>query len=206
MNDPCRPGPLALGARSAPLVNGVVAVVARITVIALVAVIGTSCGEEPIDGPPTLRPGRDICIECGMSVVDERCAAAVLVERPGERLHHLFDDTGCLLDYLAEGHDDHDDHVGHSAHDERVLRRFVRDYESRAWVEAEGAHYLVTEEIRTPMHSGLVAFETEAAVIAAQRDHGGDLRSWPEIEALRRAWRENRRTGATSSTPKEEPR
>lgn len=146
----------------------------------------TSCGlagcdGSPIEGPPQLRLGRDICAECGMSVLEDRCSAAMLVERPDGRTHLLFDDIGCLLDYERQHRE------------ERIVGRFVHDHGDGTWISAPAASYLMAESIRTPMDSWLIAFTTAELARSKQEREGGSLLTWRELDTVRRQWLRDRR-------------
>lgn len=154
---------------------------ARVTACAALAASAMSCDREPLDGPPVLRPGRDLCAECGMSVMEDRCSAAILVERDDGRGHLLFDDIGCLLDHER------------SQPAERPIARFVHDHATGAWIPAERATYLMTDSIRTPMDSWLVAHPNTDAAHAARKRHGGVVLVWTELDTVRREWLRDRR-------------
>lgn len=115
----------------------------------------SACRRGPLTGPPTLRLGHDECAACGMLVNEDRCCGALLIERDGERMHQVFDDLGCMMNYEYE-------HVNDGT---RVVERYVRDYPSRTWVD--GAIALICradrEELHTPMGSGTVAFASQSA-------------------------------------------
>jgi hypothetical protein len=109
---------------------------------------GSSCGRNELAGPPEMRLGREECAECGMLVQEDRCSAAMLVDRDRETLFVFFDDLGCLIDY----------EYGHQE-DVRVLERWVRDYERREWLRGEHAVFVraARDDLRTPMGTGWVA-------------------------------------------------
>lgn len=142
----------------------------------LAALLVAACGDAPIDGPPPLRLGRDACAHCGMLLAEDRCAAASIVVTDGERAYLHWDDIGCLLDWDREH--------PHAS----VVSRFVRDYETRSWVEAPSASYLMTEAIRTPMGSWLVAFADRSRADDARAAQGGTVCSWAELADARVRW------------------
>lgn len=153
---------------------------------AAMAMAIAACDRAPLDGPPALRPGRDLCAECGMSVMEDRCSAAMLVERDDGRHHLLFDDIGCMLDHERNG--------GAGA----IVSRFVHDYGRGGWIDATRAGYLMSESIRTPMDSWLVAFSEPEAAAAARAAHGGTILAWPELATVRKQWLVDRRPPTTS--------
>lgn len=106
-----------------------------------------------------------------MTIVDERFACAVVIasSRPESR---LYDDIGDLLNDIAE----RPPPAGISA------AMYVRDYNSpHTWLAAADAIYLRSDQIKSPMASGIAAFATRAAAdSAAVRTHGQILR-WREM-------------------------
>lgn len=142
-----------------------------------------ACSSEVLTGPPALRPGRDMCGECGMLVSEERHAAALLVDDQGLRSHLVYDDIGCMLDAEAEGLDG-----------KAVLERHVRDLGTGTWIRAESAAFLVTEPDRlpTPMGSGIGAWSSPAAATAAVQQHGGRVLDLAQLRVARREWLDRR--------------
>lgn len=122
------------------------------------------CESSPLTGPPTLKPGRDECAECGMLVSDQRCAASLLVERGGRREHLVYDDIGCMLQAERDGAS-----VG------RVIERHVRDYSGDGWLEAGRAAFVRADPtaMPTPMGSGIVAFAGVEIARAEAGKRGG---------------------------------
>ncbi|MFO0826608.1 MAG: nitrous oxide reductase accessory protein NosL [Phycisphaerales bacterium] len=142
---------------------------------ALVAALW-ACDARPLEGPPTLRLGRDECTECGMSILDAHCAAAAIIARDGGREYVLADDVGCLLDWERE----------HA--DVEVVSRFVSDHASGTWLAANVAQFVVSDAIRTPMASGIVAYPDRAQAEAARERFGGRVFSWDDLADARVTW------------------
>lgn len=103
----------------------------------------TACGgaanAEP--APPTIHYGEDVCVFCGMIISEERHAAAFVTE---DGHSHIFDDIGDMIQARLES-------------EEEVVALFVHDYNDKAWIRAETAHYVLSDQVTTPMASGLVA-------------------------------------------------
>lgn len=141
------------------------------TTLVLLALLAlpASCRRAEVSGPPELRVGRDQCAECGMLISEDRCSAAVLFERDRERLHAIFDDVGCLLDWRRAAHDP----------PVNVLDTFLRDYDARAWIPAHTASILRADpdRLHTPMGSGIVAFAHAANAEMRRQESGGELTS-----------------------------
>jgi copper chaperone NosL len=157
--------------------------------IALAALLAgaSACQRAELTGPPDLRLGRDQCIECGMIINEDRFSSAALVaveERRG-REHYLFDDVGCMLDYQRE------------YPEIAFIELFAHDANTRAWLPAQEAVFLLTDPsaILTPMGSGIAAYADRAAAEAAQATFGGEILSYSELAAPRRAWIEARMEG-----------
>jgi copper chaperone NosL len=146
--------------------------------------LSEGCAREPLDGPPDQRVGSDSCLECGMLIAEDRCAAAALVERRGRREHVHFDDVGCLLDAMRDGAE-----LG------IVVEVYVHDYDSKEWVRAEEAVYVVGESsaLKTPMGSGIVAFGNESGAEGAASRAGGSVTDFAGVSVSRDAWRAARR-------------
>ncbi len=147
-----------------------------------------ACGDAGPNGPPTIRLGRDECIECGMMINEDRCSAASIIEGEEGQEYRLFDDIGCLLDWER-------DHA-----EEAVKARFVHDYGTRVWCDARVAGFLDGAEVRTPMASGLLGFADAAVAESARANHGGQVLSWDALQAARLAWLA-RRDAAYRSKP-----
>jgi hypothetical protein len=157
------------------------------SLFALLAVL-SGCARPPLSGPPELRLGRDECRECGMLISEDRCCAALLLERDGVREYALFDDLGCLLDFERTRLDG-----------AVVVDRFARDYAARQWIPAGTAAYLLAEPERlvTPMSSGMVAFAASAAADEARGRFGGRVLDLAGLQLARAGWAEVRAASAS---------
>lgn len=91
--------------------------------------------------PLTIRLGEDACAHCRMTIVAIETAAQIV--SPGAE-PIMFDEIGCLRDYLADNR---------LAADATV---FVADHRSGEWIDARSAVFTKTT-MQTPMSSGLVA-------------------------------------------------
>src|SRR5256885_12883798 len=95
----------------------------------LLLVAGCKQSSEAV-APPQIHYGQADCSQCGMTVNDERYAAALIIRTAdGEQAAKVFDDIGCMIGYERE----------HG--DVTVLARYVKDFESHAWVGADKAAY-----------------------------------------------------------------
>ncbi len=114
----------------------------------LVAFALPGCRGEAQDGPPSIRYGDSVCIECGMIISDERFATSTVIvgDRGNEPL--LFDDFNCQMIFEAK-------------HDElRIVNRWCHDHATREWLSMASAWFVKSDQIRTPMASHIAAFAT----------------------------------------------
>lgn len=145
----------------------------RKTFIFIAALLLAGCSRGPQGlGPPDLQLGQTDCAQCGMTVSDDRYAAAVIVETPaGERIAKIFDDIGCMLSYEREQHDG------------KIVARYVKDYSTRGWLPADQALYVHADLIRSPMGYGLLATADPDAAQALARDKVGKIARLSNIQA-----------------------
>ena len=97
--------------------------------------------------PAELRLGEDACAHCRMTVVSLTTAAQIVA--PSEE-PIVFDEIGCLRDYLAS----HDVAPGALV--------VVADHRTGRWVDARTAVFTQTT-LQTPMASGLIAHADRAS-------------------------------------------
>lgn len=133
------------------------------------AVLAVACGgRQPLE-PPKIHYGEDVCAHCGMIVTEERFAAATIAESPERRREpRIYDDIGCML---AAG----------GPSDGQVVASFVHDHDSLAWIPAETAVYVRSEELRTPMLSGLAAWADRKQAESGAEKYSGSVLVFGEL-------------------------
>jgi copper chaperone NosL len=141
-------------------------------VVAVGSVLLTLRIKSPAEGErtfPRISYGAESCSDCGMSIGDERFAAAWR-DASGEERH--FDDIGCMVSaYNRDG-------AGEAP------RFYVHDYRKLTWLEATAASYVVGNAIKTPMAYGVVALEAyENAQELAENAPGMAARHWTDVVA-----------------------
>lgn len=137
----------------------------RVGVLALTVGLTGCSGGGP--RPVEIVLNEDACSFCRMAI-SERRFAAELVTREGRV--ELFDDVGCLAAWVAE--------QGRPA----GSAAFVVDYGSGGWLAAEGAAYVRSPALPTPMGHGLAAFADRAAAeAAATGELGGEVVGWDQV-------------------------
>lgn len=133
-------------------------------------VILTACGGSAVaDGPPEIDFGRDICLECGMSIDDARFASAYRLADGTER---LFDDLGGLILY------------GRETGELDQAEVWVSDFETQQLIRGESAFFVPTRGVSSPMGHGLLAFGDEERARAFAHDLEGEVLVWEEVAAL----------------------
>ncbi len=138
---------------------------------ALTAIIALALGacKTNSSGPPNILYGQDVCADCGMIISDEHFAAAIAETDDGAGPALIFDDIGCMLAYQKE----------HEVNPKR--QRYVHDYASGAWINAESAFLIKSDSIATPMASGLIAFRQRALAQVALRDAAQHPQTYSEL-------------------------
>jgi copper chaperone NosL len=124
-----------------------------------------ACAAGPLQ-PNAIDPANDACSHCRMIVSDPRVAAQIL--RPGDE-PLMFDDIGCLRDYLAS----------RDVAPDAAL--FVADHRTGAWVPATEAVYTRSEAFRTPMGGGILAHADHGSRKLDPATEGGEAVSAGEV-------------------------
>ena len=118
------------------------------SVLAMMVLSG--CGADSDGGPPNIRYGDSICVECGMIISDERFATATIIDGDRGNEPMTFDDFNCQM-------------IFESKHTEFVIvDRWSHDHGSSEWISMADAWYVKSDQIRTPMASHIASFATEA--------------------------------------------
>lgn len=107
----------------------------------------SACGGGA-DGPVPVDTRNDACAWCRMSVSDLRYAAQLTA--PGHE-PKLFDDAGCLRDWLKE------------PREAAAWTAWLSDHRTKEWVRATDAVLVRDPAVQTPMNSGLVAWANAAS-------------------------------------------
>ena len=114
---------------------------------ALSVVLVAACGGGT-DGPAPVDTKNDACAWCRMSVSDLRFAAQLTA--PGHE-PKLFDDAGCLRDWLK------------APREAAEWTAWLSDHRTKEWVKATDAVLVRDPAVQTPMNSGLVAWANAAS-------------------------------------------
>jgi len=128
------------------------------------------CGDPAASGePPEIDYGRDICVECGMIISDDRFAAAYRLSDGTEK---AFDDLGGLLTH------------GREAGELSEAAVWVSDFDEKELIDAAAAHFVPTLGAESPMGYGILAFSDHDRAMRAAADLGGEVIGWGALLEL----------------------
>jgi len=133
----------------------------------LAALISVGCGQSTnLDEPAEILYGQDVCDECSMIINEERFAASYTTKSGEVR---RFDDIGGMLMY------DHE-------HQEDVHRYWVHDLDTKEWLNANEAHFVLSGGLETPMGWGVAAFATQNQAEAYVSENGGMIADFAVLQ------------------------
>lgn len=149
--------------------------VSRITsyVLALLVLWTLSACTTKVTGeePPVITYGQDVCDRCGMIVEESRFAAAYVTPQGDVR---RFDDIGDMVTHYRE--------TG-----EEAAVFWVHDYVTEEWLKASEAFFIVSEDLVTPMGSGIVAAANQSEADNVVAEWGGQVQTFEALLAQARA-------------------
>lgn len=125
-------------------------------------IFAISCSDKPESGPVEIYYGEDICERCKM-IISEKDFAAQYQLSNGKT--HKFDDIGCMIHYVDE-------------HDNNISSVYVIDFDSLQWIDGKDAYFVWTDNIKTPMGYGIIAFkDSQEAKESVEKQKGKPLGS-----------------------------
>lgn len=132
--------------------------------LTMMAAFSVSCQKAYIE--PIAIAAEDMCSFCKMAISEKKYAAE-LITNDGDAFK--FDDIGCMVEHIKG--------------DKRteVAAYFVTDFESRVWITAEGAHYVKSVKLKTPMGGGVIAFKNETRARESALTFHGSLLRFDEV-------------------------
>ncbi len=133
--------------------------------------------------PKDIMIGHDECAYCRMTISDKPYGSQI-VSTTGKTW--FFDSVECLAAYeLTDG-----------LEQDRIHSRWVPDFENPdVWVNAQHAHYLYSEELRSPMGLNLSAYDSRADAEVNRNSYGGEVKAWRGVmELVNEAWLDGLRT------------
>jgi copper chaperone NosL len=131
-------------------------------------VLGWGCGGASHEETrPQILYGKDACRQCIMIVSDARYAAGYTDE---DGMTAAFDDIGCMAEYIRE-------------HGKPPYVLWVSDYKSGEWVRAASAWFVRSDDVVTPMGSGIVAVSNESGARELAAKLSGTVLQFGELTA-----------------------
>ncbi len=126
-------------------------------------------------GPRPIALGDEVCRHCHMTIADPRFAAELVTARGRV---HVFDDSGCLVLFAAEG----------GVPLEQVHSLWVHDFlHPDSLLDARAAVYLRIESMNTPMGSHLVALREGPGADSLSARVSGPLLRWDDLAPVAHA-------------------
>jgi copper chaperone NosL len=121
------------------------------------------CGATKFE--PVEIAAEDVCAFCKMAI-SEKQYAAEFINRDGDVFK--FDDIGCMANYVAE------------RKIEDIAAYYVVDFDSKQWLKAEEANFVISPKFHTPMGGGIVAFKDGSRAETAATANQGRQVSFAE--------------------------
>lgn len=107
--------------------------------------------------PREVEAGVDKCAVCSMEVPHDHNATQIVTD-DGE--HQLFDDIGCMNIYLEDNNS------------VDTSNAFVRDYDTKEWINYNDATYAYDKTFKTPMGYGILSFVDKGDAEAFIKEQG----------------------------------
>ncbi|CAH2716469.1 hypothetical protein BACCIP111895_03656 [Neobacillus rhizosphaerae] len=142
-----------------------------ITILSLFVIAG--CGKKEIK-PVAINEKTDKCDICHMAVKNNQFATEIILEN-GKSM--VFDDIGCMYKWMKENKD------------KKIANSFVKDYDSKEWIEAETASYVYDKPIRTPMAYNVISFTDKKDAQSFIDKNGGSLLTYDKLS--NHSWEKN---------------
>lgn len=129
----------------------------------LIISIFISCNTEP----QPLVAGKDECYFCKMPVADLKFGAEIITTK-GK--FYKFDDTGCMISFLKANEL------------EQIKEIFTVDYSaSQKLLNVKEAIFLISENLRTPMNSGIAGFASRQQAEYFHKEFPGGIMNWEQL-------------------------
>ncbi|MEK4949114.1 nitrous oxide reductase accessory protein NosL [Bacillus sp. FSL W8-1127] len=126
----------------------------------------SGCGKKA--EPVAINPKTDTCEYCHMGIMDNQYATeAVLANNKTMK----FDDLGCMYKWISENKD------------QKIQAKFVRDFNTKKWLEAEKATYVYAKSLKTPMSYNVVAFKNKNDAQSFAKKNNGTVLSYDDLNS-----------------------
>jgi len=143
----------------------------RLLMVLAVILVAHGCAKTGDPVPVEIYPEEDVCETCRMLITDQRFAAECIMRKGRAK---KFDDVICMIRYF-----DMAATLGIAKRDD-VRAYFVKDYDSKEWVDANRA-YFVKANVVTVMGYGVVAFNDADRAAQFAKDFSGQLLTFNDV-------------------------
>ena len=145
-----------------------------LSIIAVLTIALSACGKKEVK-PVGINEKTDKCSECNMAVMNNQFATEIILDNGKV---YTFDDIGCLFNWKSENKD------------KKIAASFVRDYDTKQWINLEKAHYVYAKDVHTPMSYNVVSFKNEADAKKFAKDQNGEKLSYSDLKS--HEWKMNK--------------
>ncbi|MCP3033341.1 nitrous oxide reductase accessory protein NosL [Halobacillus sp. A1] len=127
--------------------------------------------EDSIQNMSAQEPGKDeTCYYCEMGIPhpedDHAVFTAQAITQDGERV--FFDDSGCVENAEEEN--------------EEFAKIWVKDFDSKEWVELDGTSVVYDESLNTPMSYHYAFFKSNEDAKSYADEQDAELASWEDVQ------------------------
>jgi copper chaperone NosL len=130
------------------------------------AVFLFSCSVEP----QPLIYGKDACHTCKMTLTDQKFGAEIVTAKGKV---YKFDDANCMINFMNSGY----------LEGETLTHKLIINYiQPGKLIPVEHTFFLKSDEIRSPMNSGIAAFETENSMKEFKAKWSAIYLGWGELQ------------------------
>lgn len=136
-----------------------------------ITLVLVACGQSGTPVPVPIYSEEDVCETCRMPISDQRFASECLMKRGRVK---KFDDSICMVRYF-----DMAKTLGTAARDD-VRAYFVKDYDTKEWLDAQKAHF-VKANVTTVMGYGMLVFKERERALQFAEQHQGKLLTFEDI-------------------------
>ena len=134
-------------------------------ILLLIAIVAFGCSS----GPKPIDYGNDQCDFCQMTIVDKRYGSE-LVSETGKVFK--FDAIECMVNYYKRGEIER----------EKLASYLVTDYTNPGeLIDAIHSHYLVSDQLPSPMGLNITAFKDETTANEFQQENSGRIYTWNSL-------------------------
>lgn len=119
--------------------------------------------------PEPILYGKDLCHACKMTIMDKKFGAEIVTKK-GKI--YKFDDLNCMVSFYQSSYEDKNN----------IAQILVVDFPSTEnLIDATTATYVFSNEIRSPMASGMAAFRNSNDINNYNTEWKGKILSWEQV-------------------------